>query len=74
MYLKIVVIAGARKEKVENIKNDVLQISVREPASGNHANTRVREIIAMRFGVLLSQVRILTGHHSRSKMISITTS
>ncbi len=74
MYLKVIVIAGARKENIENVKDGVLQISVREPASGNHANTRVREIIANRVGVSLSQVRILTGHHSRSKMISITTS
>lgn len=71
MYLKVFVIPGARKEKVEE-KGDMLVISVREPASGNHANDRVRELLALRFSVPVTQVRILTGHHSRGKMVSIS--
>ncbi len=73
MYLKVIVTPGARKERVEEKEDGSLFISVREPASGNHANTRVRELVALRLGVPASQVRILTGHHSRSKMLSITT-
>jgi uncharacterized protein YggU (UPF0235/DUF167 family) len=71
MFIKVLVTPGARKEKVEE-KGETLVLSVREPASGNHANTRVREIIAARAGVLLGKVRILTGHRSRAKMISVT--
>jgi uncharacterized protein YggU (UPF0235/DUF167 family) len=71
MYVKVVVTPGARKEDVEE-KEETFRISVREPASGNHANTRVRELLAMRFQVPLSKVRILTGHHSRVKLISIS--
>jgi len=70
MYLKVFVTPGAKKEKVEE-KNDSLLISVKEPASGNRANTRVRELIALRLGRQVAKVRILTGHHSRAKMISI---
>lgn len=70
MYLKVIVSPGARREKVEE-KGETLVILVREPASGNRANTRVREIVAARVGKPVGKVRILTGHHSRVKMISI---
>ncbi len=79
MYLKVLVAPGARKESVEeraqkkgSAGEPSLLISVREPAAGNRANDRVRELIALRFGVPAARVRILTGHHSRAKMISIT--
>lgn len=71
MYIKVFVTPGAKREKVEE-KGEILAISVREPATGNRANTRVREIIAMRVGKPLRNVRILTGHRSRVKMISVT--
>ena len=78
MYIKVFVTPGAKKEKVGvshpakgGEKNDALVISVREPASNNMANTRVREIIAMRVGKPVGKVRILTGHRSRVKMVSI---
>ena len=71
MYLKVFVTPGARKERLEE-KGEILAISVKEPAAGNRANTRVRELVAERFGVSTSAVRILTGHHSRGKMVSIS--
>jgi uncharacterized protein YggU (UPF0235/DUF167 family) len=71
MYIKVFVMPGAKHEKVEE-KGDTLTISVREPATGNRANDRVRELIAIREGVPLGKVRILTGHRSRGKMISVT--
>jgi len=70
MYIKVFVTPSAKREIVEE-KSGALAISVREPASGNHANLRVREIIAKRQNAPLGKVRILTGHHSRAKMISV---
>ena len=70
MFIKVFVTPGAKKESVEE-KGDTLRISVREPAAQNLANTRVRELIALREGIPLGKVRILTGHRSQSKMISI---
>lgn len=69
-YLKVFVTPGARREKVEE-KGEMLVITVREPALGNRANERVRAIVARRLKVPLANVRILTGHHSRGKMISV---
>lgn len=78
MFIKVFVTPGAKKEKVEagppgegGTKGDALRIAVREPATGNRANTRVRELIAERFRAPVGKVRILTGHRSRAKMISI---
>ncbi len=71
MFIKVFVTPSAKREKIEE-RGETLLISVKEPATGNHANTRVREIIARRLGVLVGKVRILTGHHSRVKMISVT--
>ncbi len=70
MYIKVFVTPDAKREKVEE-KGEALMISVKEPAVGNRANTRVREIIAERAGKPVEKVRILTGHRSRAKMISI---
>ena len=72
MYLKVIVHPGAKKEKVEEIKNG-LEISVKEPAQRNLANTRVREIVAARFKMPLSAVRILSGHRSPHKLLSVNT-
>ena len=71
MFIKVFVTPSAKKEKVEE-KGETFAISVREPATGNRANTRVREIIAERFGAPVGKVRILTGHRSRAKMVSIS--
>ena len=71
MYIKVFITPGAKKENVEE-KGEMLAISVREPATGNRANDRVRELIALREGVPLGKVRILTGHRSRAKMISVS--
>jgi len=72
MFIKVFVTPGAKREKVEE-KGETLLISVRELATGNRANTRVREIIARQQGVPLGSVRILTGHRSRAKMVSVST-
>lgn len=71
MYVKVFVTPDAKRESVEE-KGDALAISVREPATGNRANDRVRELVALRFGAPLGSVRILTGHRSRGKMLSIS--
>jgi len=70
MYLKVFVTPSAKREIVTE-KGETLAIAVKEPATGNRANLRVREIVAERQKVPLGKVRILTGHHSRVKMISI---
>ena len=79
MYIKVFVTPSAKREKVEEnpstklgAGDPTLVISVREPALQNRANDRVRELIASRLGVVVGKVRILTGHRTRRRMISIS--
>ena len=72
MHIKVFVTPSAKRESIEEKSEGILAVSVKEPAQGNHANTRVREIIALRLSVPLGKVRILTGHHSRSKLVSVS--
>jgi len=72
MYIKVFVTPSARRERVEEVE-EILHISVKEPAQGNHANVRVREIVAERYNVPYSKVVILSGHRSRGKMLAVTT-
>ena len=82
MYIKVFVTPSAKKEKIEEVpasakglgvakKERRLEISVREPAQRNLANTRVRELVAMRYKAPLAAVRILSGHRSPHKLLSV---
>lgn len=70
MYIKVRVIAGAKKETLIK-RGETFFVSVKEPAEQNRANTRVREIIAMHVGIPSKQVRIISGHQSPGKILSI---
>lgn len=69
MYIKVRVIAGAKKEIIEKISDDNFKISVKEPAERNLANGRILEIFKKSFPN--SSVKIINGHHSPSKMLAI---
>ncbi len=78
MYIRVFVTPDAKREKVEALPpksggaEGGYAISVREPAQGNRANDRVRELVARELQCTVAQVRILTGHHARVKMISVS--
>ncbi len=69
MYIKVKIIANARKEIIEKISEDHYNISVKEKAENNRANKRLLEI--MRIQYPNSIVKIISGHHSPSKILSI---
>lgn len=71
MYIHAKVTAGARKESLKEKSKDHFVVSVREPAERNMANSRVIELIAQHFTIPSNKVRIVNGHHSPSKLISI---
>lgn len=73
MYLRITVTPGAKKEGLQKLSENKWLISVKEPAEQNLANARVCTLIARELGIPTSDVRILTGHRSRVKMISVLT-
>jgi len=71
MYIKVKAVAGVKKEKLEQIKPDTFLISVKEKAKKNWANEKILEILANHLKVNLRDVKIINGHHSPSKLISI---
>jgi uncharacterized protein (TIGR00251 family) len=71
MYIRVHVTPDAKKERVTKTSDTEFYIMVREPASQNLANRRIIAIIAELFSISPTQVRILTGHRSSSKMVSV---
>ena len=69
MYLKIKVTPDSKQEKLEKISDDSWHIWVKVPAENNCANSRVLEIIREEYPN--QAVRIVSGHHSPSKIVSI---
>ena len=71
MYVKVRVIAGAKKEAFEEMSKDHFKIAVREPAERNLANGRIIELVATHFCIPKNKVRIVSGHRSPSKILAI---
>jgi uncharacterized protein YggU (UPF0235/DUF167 family) len=69
MYLKIRVLVDAKQEKVEEIRADDIKIWVKQKAENNQANKRILEILQERYPNV--SIRIVSGHHSPSKIVSI---
>ena len=70
MYVSVRVVAGAKEEKVET-SGERLKISVKEPAKQNLANRRVQSLVAKHFKLPAAKVRLISGHHSPSKIFSV---
>ena len=69
MYIKVKVRAGAKREVIKKISEDHYDISVKEKAENNRANGRILEICHGLYPG--TAIRIVSGHHSPSKIISI---
>jgi len=70
MHVRVKVTAGAAREHVAE-EDGQLHIFVKEPPQANMANRRVVAIIAERFKVSSSAVRIVAGHRARNKTLEI---
>ena len=71
MYIKVRAIAGSKKEEVIVEKPNYFKIFVREKAERNAANERIIELVARQYGVTAKKVRIISGHHSPSKLLTV---
>lgn len=69
MYIKLRVIPGSKKEEVTILNEDTIKVTVKEEAEYNMANTRVLELMKERFPGKV--IRLVSGHHSPSKIISV---
>lgn len=71
MYIKVKAAAGMKKEGLIQTSSDHFDIFVREKAERNLANRRVCEMIAEFFGIPARKVKIISGHHSPGKILSV---
>lgn len=73
MYIRAQVKPGAKKESIIKTDEKTYSISVREPATQNLANNRVRELLALELGIKPQKVKMISGHRSPRKIFSIDT-
>ncbi len=71
MYIKVRVITGAKKESLMVESSDHYKISVKEKPERNLANKRVLELVRQHLALEHGNIRIISGHHSPSKIISV---
>ena len=69
MYIHVKVISDAKEEKIEKKSDTQFVISVKEEAKRNIANYRIIEIFRDIYKT--GKVRIINGHHSTSKLLSV---
>lgn len=71
MYVKVIVVPGAKKEKIEKINADHFKVSVKEKAERNAANKRMLELLSAFLMVPEKSVKIVIGHRSQGKIVSV---
>lgn len=71
MYIKVRVTPAAKIETVIKKSDDHFDMSVKEKPERNLANRRVIELIAREYKIPVGKVRIINGHHSGSKILSV---
>ncbi len=69
MYLHIKIKTKQKIESIVKISDTKFEISVKEEAKQNRANTRMIELIKEYFNT--NNVKIISGHHSPTKLIAI---
>ncbi len=71
MYIKVKAVPASKKECFEKQSEDTFSVHVKEPAERNLANKRIVLLISEHFGALRGKVRIVSGHRSRNKILSV---
>lgn len=69
--VRVKVWPDAGGEHLEEGKKGGLEIFVREPPLDNRANKRVCALVARHFKVAVKNVRIISGHRTRGKILSV---
>jgi len=62
---------GAKRPEIETVDETHYVVAVREPAREGKANRATLAALAEHFGVPLSRVEIVSGHHGRIKVVEI---
>ena len=71
MYIRVRVIPDARKDEVEETGPNRYEVKVKAPAERGLANEAVLTLMARHLNLPRAHLRLISGHHERSKMISV---
>jgi uncharacterized protein (TIGR00251 family) len=71
MKIQVKVKPNSRTEELSQ-EGDSFIVKVKEPPKEGKANQAVIKLLAEHFGVARSQVRILSGFRSRSKVVEVS--
>lgn len=71
MYIKVRVIVEAKEDKIEEVAPNTFKVWTKMPAEQNLANKAIIDLVKNRFPEYNNDIRIVSGHHSPSKIISI---
>lgn len=71
MFIKVKVKIDSKIEKIVKKSDDHFEISVKESAERNMANKKVLELVRNYLKGYNGSIRIVKGHHSPSKIISL---
>ncbi|MDO8183795.1 MAG: DUF167 family protein [bacterium] len=71
MYLKVKVTPKAKKDSIKAKKPDYFIITTKAPAERGLANEAILALLAAHLKLPRSYFRIISGHHERSKLISV---
>lgn len=69
MYIKVRIFPNSKTEKIDKVSEDHYKVSVKQKAENNMANTRLLEIMHTEYPN--SIIKIISGHHSPGKILSI---
>jgi len=73
MQKQVKVKPNSRKQNIEESTDGSLTIHLKSPPVDGKANKELIELLAKKFDVLKSQIRIKSGLSSRTKLIQIDT-
>ena len=70
LHIKVKVLTEAKKEKITKKSDSGFEIAVKELAERGLANKKIMELLRKEFKGY-NKIKIISGHHSSSKIISI---
>ncbi len=71
MLIHVKVHADSKEDVVIQKTDTSYDVHVREPAEQNRANSRMLDLMSRQFIVPRTRIKIVTGHHSPSKILEI---
>jgi hypothetical protein len=71
MLIHVKIKPDSKEDKIIQKNETSFIVHVKEPAEENRANKKLIELIADKFKIVKSKVRIVTGHHQPSKILDI---